>query len=126
MHTLRNKSIHLGQWTLRQIGLHDTNRKFYIFLPRKWPFIWEEDFTPHDSAVKPAHMPTLLTDLLINQDILSFADSLHQKVIEVVRAAISEILNMYRAFEHFDTNGAAIAELDRNSITFKFKNFVER
>jgi hypothetical protein len=127
MHMLRDKSIHLGQATLRQVGLYDTSVKAYIFIPRKWPFIWERDFKRYDPAEKTeqAHMPSLLADLLINQDILSFTDSLHRRVIVVVRAAISEALGMYRAFENFDTNAAAIAELDQNSVTFKFENFVD-
>jgi hypothetical protein len=128
MHMLRNKSIHLGQATLRQMGLHDASGKFYVFLPRKWPFIWEGDFKRHDSAVKPdrVHMPSLLTELLINEDVLSFTDGLHKKAIAVVGAAISEILNMYQAFENFATNTAAIAELNQNSVTFKFKHFVQK
>jgi hypothetical protein len=126
MHALRNKSIHLGQSTLRQMGLHDRGGKFYVFLPRKWPFIWEKDFKTHDPTRKSEqlHMPSFLAGLLINQDILSFVDGLHKRVLEVMRAAISEILAMYRTFETFETNRAAILELDRNSIVFKFRNFV--
>jgi hypothetical protein len=127
MHMLRNKSIHLGQATLRQVGLYDASVKAYIFIPRKWPFIWERDFKRHDISAKSerVHMPTFLADLLIHQDILSFAHGLHKKVIAVVRTAISEVLSMYRAFENFDTNAAAIVELNENSVTFKFDGFVE-
>jgi hypothetical protein len=128
MHMLRDKSIHLGQATLRQVGLYDASVKAYIFIPRKWPFIWERDFKRYNPAVRAdqAGMPSLLADLLINQDILSFTDNLHKKVLGVVRAVISEVLSMYQAFENFDTNAAAVAELDKNSVTFKFENFVER
>jgi hypothetical protein len=124
MHMLRNKSIHLGQATLRQMGLHDTRGRFYVFLPRIWPFIWERDFKPHDPSVK-VDMPNLLTSLLIGQDILSFTDGLHKKVMEVIQAAISEVLSMYRAFENFETNQAAIRELDRSTVTFRFENFAK-
>lgn len=128
MHTLRNKYIHLGEMTLRQMGLHDTNGKYYFFLPRKWPFIWETEFKPQDPNVKPdqADMPNLSASLLINQDTLSFAGCLHKRVIEVVRAAVCEVLTMYRAFGDFATNEAAIMELTTNTKTFKFENFVER
>jgi hypothetical protein len=127
MHMLRDKSIHLGQATLRQVGLYDASVKAYVFIPRKWPFIWERDVKRYDPAVKAdkAHMPSLLSGLLINQDILSFTVGLHKKVIAVVRAAIVEVLDMYRAFENFDTNVAAIAELEQNSVTFRFEHFVE-
>ena len=128
MHMLRNKSIHLGQATLRQIGLHDASRKFFVFLPRKWPFIWESDTKPAGSTAKSerSDMPSLLDELLVHQDIVSYTDGLQKKVFQVVQAAISEILSMYRAFKDFDTNEAAIAELDRNSVTFEFENFVDK
>jgi hypothetical protein len=126
MHMLRNKSIHLGPAILRQMGLHDRTGKFYVFLPRKWPFIWERDFKAHDTIASSdrARGPSFFTDLLINQDIVSFAGCLHRKVIGVLRAGLSEILRMYRAFETFSTNQAAIMELDRNSVVFKFENFL--
>jgi len=124
MRTLRNKSIHLGQMTLRQMGLPDKNGKYYVFLPRKWPFLWEKNIKPHDPNVKPAHMPTLLGNLLMNQDMMTFAVGLHKKVLKVVQTAIFEVLSMYRDFANFETNGAAILELDQNP-TYKFQNFVE-
>jgi hypothetical protein len=123
MHTLRNKSVHLGQMTLRQMGLPDKNGKYYVFLPRKWPLLWEKNMKPHDPAVKPAHMSSLLGDLLINQDMMSFAVGLHKKVVKVVEAAVREVLNMYQDFANFDTNKAAIAELDGYP-AYKFENFI--
>lgn len=70
-------------------------------------------------------MPSYLSALLVNQDIVSFAVDLHKKVIALLRAAIDAILGMYRDFEKFDTNAAALLELEQNSITFKFERFSE-
>jgi flagellar motor switch protein FliM len=66
----------------------------------------------------------MLASWLIDQDILTFADLLYKKVMEVVRTAISEILSMYRDFENFETNFAAIAELNQSTVTFKFERFI--
>ena len=105
------------------MGLPDKNGKYYVFLPRKWPLLWEKNMKPHDPAVKPAHMSSLLGDLLINQDMMSFAVGLHKKVVKVVEAAVREVLNMYQDFANFDTNKAAIAELDGYP-AYKFENFI--
>ena len=122
MHTLRNKSIHLGQMTLRQMGLPDKNGEDYVFLPRKWPFLWK-NIKPHDPNVKPAHMPTLLGDILMNQDIMTFTIGLHKKVFNVVRVGV-QVQCMYRDFASLETNKAAILELDQNP-TYKFQNFIQ-
>lgn len=126
MHMLRNKSIHIGEGVLRRVGLHDADKRFYVFLPRKWPFIWERDFEPHDSGRKAVKMDlrAVFSDLLMHQDILTFAGGLRAKVMDVAEAALSEILDMYRAFRTFDTNRDALAELERNSVTYKFEHFL--
>lgn len=126
MHMLRNKSIHLGQGMLRQVGLHDSAGNSYIFLPRRWPFIWERDFEPSNASRQSpqAHLPTVFGELLMHQDILTFTEGLRQKVIAVAQAILSEILVMYRVFQDFETNRAAIEELDKSSVTFRFENFL--
>src|SRR6267378_3949923 len=49
----RNKSAHLGDpAALRIVGLHDDKGYFYHFLPRKWPFIWEEHFKPAEPTAQ--------------------------------------------------------------------------
>ncbi len=128
MHMLRNKGAHLGQRIFRQVGLHDTDLRFHVFLPRQWPYIWEKHMKPHDPNAKPdpALMTKLLQETLINQDLLTFTRCLHGKVKGVVSAGASVANRMYAAFESFAVNQAALAELERNSEAYEFEYFIER
>ncbi|PYT64082.1 MAG: hypothetical protein DMG35_01605 [Acidobacteria bacterium] len=128
MRMLRNKGAHLGQRIFRQVGLHDTDLRFHVFLPREWPYIWEKHMKPHDPNVKadPTLMPKLLQETLINQDILTFTRCLHGKVKEIVSVCARVANTMYAAFENFAVNQTALAELERSSEAYEFEYFIER
>ena len=72
MRMLRNKAAHLGQPVFRQIGLHDKTPKFYTFIPRQWPYLWERHLKPRGSAPsEPGFLPKLFKETLIHQDVVT-------------------------------------------------------
>jgi hypothetical protein len=127
MRLLRNKAEHLGQPVFRQIGLHDATPKFYSFIPRQWPFIWEEHMTlPGQSVpVDPNFIPKLFLETLVHQDIITFAQGLRAKVRKVIHTGIEALLKTYVIVENFAPNQAALAELQGNSEAYNFEYFID-
>lgn len=122
---LRNKAAHLGHPVFRQVGLHDKEAHFFVFLPRKWPYFWERDITVHD----PIHA-AVVTDLrgrfhdtLIHQDVISFASALRLRVFKVIDQGVSVVSSAYSDFCGFQPNERALAELNRNSVAYEFQSF---
>jgi hypothetical protein len=122
MNLLRNKAAHLGTDQFRMIGFHDDEPRFYHFLPRKWPLLWEEHIKTQSSQKQHSSMKKISEDL-IQEDVITFSRGLHHKVIHVVDSALSVLYSTYLQFENFALNEAALTELRKNSKQFDFKRF---
>jgi hypothetical protein len=122
---LRNKILHFGQAMLRVVGLHDSQPRFYVFIPRQWPFIYErylrprEQHTPHD----PDLMRKLFTAALIHQDVLTFAQGLHLRVSEIVRVVVSWTAKMYADFSDFPVSQESLQALESPLAQSPFEYF---
>ena len=127
MRMLRNKVAHLGQPVFRTVGLYDEEFRFWSFVPRQWPFIWEKHMKPHDPSipVDRSVLPKLFPELLMHQDITSYATGLRKKVLDVIGAGASVVNEAYRDFKDFAPNQAALAELQSNSVAYEFESFLE-
>ena len=127
MRMLRNKIAHLSPATFRSIGLHDKSLRFYEFVPRQWPYLWEKHMKPHGQAdpPEPGFLQKLYQETLIHQDIESYARGLRGKVLKVVGAGVSVLSEMYVRFADFGLNQAAMAELQANSRSYSFEYFVD-
>ncbi len=122
---LRNKAAHLGDSTFREFGLHDAGANFYVFVPRIWPFIWEQEIKAASQQGKPvrSNTPALLRKRLMHQDIISFTGGALAKVTAVAECVVGLMSECYTQFENFPLNQAAITELNSNSLSFSFKKF---
>jgi hypothetical protein len=124
MRMLRNKAAHLGQPVFRQIGLHDKTPKFYTFLPRQWPYLWERHMKPHGPhPYGPDFIPKFFRETLIHQDIETYALGLRSKVRDVVQAGITVLAGSYEKMQDFAPNATALAELEGNSESYAFERF---
>lgn len=125
MRMLRNKAAHLGHPVFRQVGLHDRTPKFYTFIPRQWPYIWERYMTPRGtpSPHGPGFLQTLFLETLMHQDVVTYAIGLRAKVLQLVQAGVSELAETYRQFQNFPLNTTALAELQGNSESYRFERF---
>jgi hypothetical protein len=127
MRMLRNKIAHLSPATIRSIGLHDETFHFYEFIPRQWPYLWEKHMKPHghERPSDPLFVQKLFQETLIHQDIESYCRGLRAKVLKVIDAGVSVLLEMYIRFADFGLNQAAMAELQSNSLAYDFEYFKE-
>ena len=125
MRLLRNKAAHLGQPVFRTVGLHDKT-KFYVFIPRQWPYLWERHIKPAGSS--PPSAPDFLSkfykETLMHQDMETYAIGLRAKVREVIRAGIYVLTETYVHVQDFDPNQTALAELQGNSEAYAFEHFL--
>lgn len=119
---LRNKGAHLGDEVFRYFGLHDSDGRLYLFVPREWPYFFEQDIRPAGDKAKKS-IAELLLKTLIHEDYISFAEGLNTKVRVVVGAAWKVFRSAYTMFGAFDFNELAIKELKKNSCSYGFKHF---
>lgn len=120
---LRSKAAHLGQPLFRQIGLPGKDQRYYLFLPREWPYLWEKHIKDAGLEASYEPMPDLLTRTLAHEDIATYAEGARRKVVRVVSEAMAVIGKAYQDFSSFPFNEAALQELGRNSKSFKFEYF---
>jgi hypothetical protein len=125
-HLLRNKVLHFGQGMLRQVGLHDTKPEFYLFIPRQWPFIYEQYLRPANPDVPhdPKLIRELFTDSLIHQDVLSFAGGLHSRVVRIVSIVASWTARMCADFRAFPASKESLEALESPLAKSSFEYFV--
>jgi hypothetical protein len=126
MRLLRNKAAHLGQPVFRTVGLHDNTPKFFIFIPRQWPYIWERHIKPSGSSslLDPNFLVKFYQQTLMHQDMVNYAKGLKAKVNDVVRAGISILANTYLHVQDFEPNLTALAELQGSSEAYAFEHFL--
>ena len=127
MRLLRNKAEHLGQPVFRQIGLHDATPKFYTFIPRRWPYIWERHMKRRGESVPedPHFLEKFFLETLVHQDIVTYTHGLRRKVQNVIHAGVEVLGKTYELVESFGTNHGALAELQGNSEAYNFEYFVD-
>lgn len=125
MRMLRNKAAHLGHPVFRQVGLHDQTPKFYTFIPRQWPYIWERHMKPRGSpnSYPSDFLKKFFLETLMHQDVVSYSTGLRAKVMAVVKAGVSELVKTYHQFQDFPLNRTAMAELQGNSESYSFERF---
>ncbi|MDO8804457.1 MAG: hypothetical protein Q7R35_08495 [Elusimicrobiota bacterium] len=127
MRMFRNKAAHLGDRVFRYVGLHDSKDMFYTFIPREWPFLWEEHINLAGGSPQSGQQPTvglLLHNSLVHEDIVSYSLGLQRKVTELIATNIDVIDSAYAAFQDFQPNNIALAELTKSFMRSDFEHFL--
>lgn len=119
---LRNKGAHLGDDVFRYFGLFGPNDSLYLFVPRVWPYFFEEQMKPVGEDPKEP-LPDYLFRTLIHQDYISFAEGLNAKVRQVVSATSGVLRAAYTMFSEFALNQNALVEIKSNSFAYSFEHF---
>ena len=123
MRLLRNKSIHFGRALFRSYALTGNDGRYYTFIPREWPHLWERYMKPEGS--KPSHsMPDLFKKALVHQDVVEYAHGALRKTSMVIDETVTLIAKSYTEFGDFAFNQIAMDELTNNAKTFQFEHFV--
>lgn len=125
MRLFRNKATHLGRTAFRYWVLHDKAGQFYTFLPRQWPYFWEKHLRPADPS-GPAGLESsaaLLQKVLIQQDMITYAQGLRMKVHDVIASGALVLNAAYEQLKDCSLNILALAELKRNSEAYSFECF---
>jgi hypothetical protein len=62
-------------------------------------------------------------EILVHQDITSYAAGLRNQVLKVIGTGVSFVRSAYSRFGNFGVNQAAIAELQSSSVAYQFEYF---
>jgi hypothetical protein len=121
---LRNKSAHVKN-SVRSFAFKHSDQNLYTFLPRQWPYFWEQhmhtDGTLPPAGFKP--LPQLFLDSLIHQDIVSYGHDLREKVTMLLGETMAVVDDMYIEFQNFSQNQTALSQLISNFETTDFVAF---
>jgi hypothetical protein len=121
---LRNKSAHMRNSVRHSVFMH-SDQNLYTFLPRQWPYLWEQHMhtagTVPPAGFKP--MPQLFLDTLIHQDIVSYGHDLRDKVTMLLGETLAVVNATYIEFQNFPQNQTALSQLIRNFETTDFVAF---
>lgn len=121
---LRNKGAHLGDDVFRYFGLFGRDDSLYLFVPREWPYFFEQHMKPTgQGSTEP--FPEFLLRTLIHEDYISFAEGLNAKVRRVVGVASGILHAAFTMFGGFDLNQAALVQLKTNSRAYSFEHFAD-
>jgi hypothetical protein len=122
MRLYRDKIAHLGHSVVFQtVAFADKGNHFYTFLPRTWPFLWHTQLSGEEVLQIPK--PNELVPNFVEEDILSYANGLRFKVHGVTSKGLEIINDAYTNLKDSPLNRDALADLEKNSRSYKFEHF---
>ena len=124
----RNKSAHMGDHMFMIMSFHDSKGVFYAFMPRQWPYILEKHLSVGGAQQQPdqEQIRNHLEEVLVHQDMVSYAKDLLKKVQEVLAIGCQYLQVAYRDFRSFQPNSTALTQLDGNARKYAFLHFENR
>ena len=72
---------------------HDKDGKFYHFLPRQWPYYFQQGVTY--GKAQDSNGNSYFTDLLIECDIFEYCEGLHKKIYELTEKIFQSLSEVY-------------------------------
>jgi len=115
----RNKQAHFRHFS--DFLLHDNKGNFYHFLPRQWPYYFQQDISTTKSAENyiNADLKGSPSKLLMEQDIFEYCDGLHKRIFDITNYIFKVLLDAFKMKKDLECN------LDAKSLIskYKFKQF---
>ena len=126
----RNKLSHLGGSTVMDFRLHDDQGRFYAFLPREWPFTWQKHIrfgedAPVDHQTARSNTVALIRRTCIHIDIVEYSELLSRRITAILDSALDILVEAYHDLRDFPSNQAALSELERETRSCSFTEFVD-
>jgi hypothetical protein len=118
---VRNKASHLGDTAFRFSVLRGPDERYYTFIPREWPHLFEKYMKP--AGYTHAPIRDILLQTLNHQDIVEYAEGAVRKVTTLLDEALKVTAKAYTDFSNFTFNQKAFDELSDNSKSFAFEYF---
>lgn len=121
----RNKSSHFRHWS--SFSFHDKKGNFYHFLPRQWPYYFQQDikYKKEEKVDNNNDVKNLISDLLMEQDIFEYCEGLYNQIY-IITERIFHLLT--EAFNIKKDCGCDIScDTQKRVVTltskYKFKHF---
>ena len=123
----RDKQAHFRHYS--GFLLHDKECNFYHFLPREWPYYFQQDISCSKNVKSNANnnLKELFCELLMEQDIFEYCDGLHKKIYKLTNRIfiiLTEAFNIKK-----DSKCAINPDIQKKVALlkrqYKFRNFNE-
>lgn len=119
--TYRNKLSHFRQHST--FLLHDKKGDFYHFLPRQWPYYFQQDMKYGRSNEED--MNSLFSELLMDQDIFEYCDGLYKKIYRITERMLNILTEVFKIKKEsgYEINSDIQEKLTVLTQKYKFKHF---
>ena len=111
----RNKQVHFRSFS--GFLLQDNKGNFYHFLPRQWPYYFQQDMSVTESTKH--YINADLKELLMEQDIFEYCDGLYKRIFDITNHIFKILLDAYRVKKDSECNLDSKLLISR----YKFKQF---
>lgn len=127
----RNKLSHFGAHHALDFRLHDHEGRFYAFLPRVWPFIWQQylqfQATPEQVNGKNDAQDEKLRQTIrsncIHVDLIEFVEGVASRVYAILEQGFDILLSYYDQLKDIPQNSQVLADLEQAMNTLPFTRF---
>ena len=121
----RNKQAHFRRYS--GFLLHDKECNFYHFLPREWPYYFQQDISYAKNVKSKANnnLQKSLSELLIEQDIFEYCDGLCKKIYNLTNHIFIILTEAYKIKK--DTRCDINSDIQKQILSlrrrYKFRSF---
>jgi hypothetical protein len=121
----RNKLAHFGALSFMDYRLHDKEGDFFSFLPRNWPFIWQQylSWTSEEQRQNRPPLWDTIEQTCIHIDLIEFIDGARERVTEIIEKGFGIFVDTYEGFKGLELNAAALEDLRRSEHVAGFVDF---
>jgi hypothetical protein len=121
----RDKQAHFRPFS--KFSIQCKNGNFYHFLPRQWPYYFQQNMSFEESAEHGANtnLNELFLKLLMEQDVFEYLDGLYRKVFEMINLIFGILLNAFILKKDSGCNLDIKLQKSLESLicTYKFRQF---
>jgi hypothetical protein len=119
----RNKQSHFRRYS--GFLLHDKQGRFYHFLPRQWPYYFQQDISYAEGTKAKRNLKEAISELIMEQDIFEYCDGLHKKIYNLTNRIFNVLIEAYNIKKNSgcDINPDVQKKVALLKRQYKFKHF---
>lgn len=119
----RNKQSHFRRYS--GFLAHDKQGQFYHFLPRQWPYYFQQDISYTKDTKTKDDLKGAISELIMEQDIFEYCDGLYKKIYNLTNRVFNVLVETFKIKK--DSKCDIESNIQRKTASlihkYKFKQF---